>query len=150
MLICATKAGGSIVSLLIPLLFLGVLYFLMMRPQKKQQQQYQNMLSNLQKGAHVITIGGIYGVIDSIDRDKNTVVLDCDGIYLTFKLRAIREVVDEKNEAATKTDKEVTATKADDADTKDTKAAVEETKTTDAATNDESASDSAADQNSDK
>ena len=123
----------------------------MMRPQKKQQQQYQNMLSNLQKGAHVVTIGGLYGVIDSIDRDKNTVVLDCDGIYLTFKLRAIREIVDEKNttSAAPKAKVEKVATsKEDNTDTEDTKATVEANKSTD--TNDESANTNDADQSSDK
>lgn len=129
MLICAANAGGSIVSLLIPLLFLGILYFLMMRPQKKQQQQYQEMLNNLQKGAHVVTIGGLYGVIDSIDRDKNTVVLDCDGIYLTFKLRAIREIVD-ANGAAVKNNDAKPATKAEKETAKPAEPATETTETT--------------------
>lgn len=123
----------------------------MMRPQKKQQQQYQNMLSNLQKGAHVVTIGGLYGVIDSIDRDKNTVVLDCDGIYLTFKLRAIREIVDEKNTTSAPETKvaKVTTSKEDSTDTEDTKTTVEENKSTD--TNAESAANTNdADQSSDK
>lgn len=93
MLICAAHAANSILSLIVPLLFLGILYFIMMRPQKKQQQQYRDMISSLNRGAHVVTIGGLYGVIDSIDRDNGTVILDCDGIYLTFKLQAIREVI---------------------------------------------------------
>ena len=54
-------------------------YFFMMRPQKKQQQQRQEMLSGLKKGDKIITIGGLHGVIDKIDRNNNTVDLDLDG-----------------------------------------------------------------------
>ncbi|MFC2508540.1 MAG: preprotein translocase subunit YajC, partial [Bacteroides sp.] len=46
-----------------------------------------------QKGYEVITIGGLYGTVDEVDTDKKTVVLDVDGVYLTFELTAIKTVL---------------------------------------------------------
>jgi len=45
------------------------------------------------KGNEVITIGGLYGTIDEVDTDRKTVVLDVDGVYLTFELGAIKTVL---------------------------------------------------------
>ena len=69
------------------------LMFLMQRSQKKQAQKRMDSLNKLQKGYEVITIGGLYGTVDEVDTEKRTVVLDVDGIYLTFELTAIRTVL---------------------------------------------------------
>ena len=49
------------------------MYFLMIRPQRKRQREQEDMKTSLRKGDRVITIGGIYGRIESIGED--TVVL---------------------------------------------------------------------------
>jgi preprotein translocase subunit YajC len=54
---------------LIVLLF-GVMYFLMIRPQRKRQKEHQQMMEELKRGDRVITAGGIYGVIESISEDS--------------------------------------------------------------------------------
>lgn len=69
------------------------MYFLLIRPQKKQQEKVQNMLDNLQVGDSIITIGGLHGVIDKIDPTAKTVDIDCEGIYLTFERRSVSKVV---------------------------------------------------------
>ena len=69
------------------------LMFLMQRSQKKQAQKRMDSLNKLQKGYEVITIGGLYGTVDEVNTDKRTVVLDVDGVYLTFELTAIRTVL---------------------------------------------------------
>ncbi len=71
----------------------GAMYFLLIRPQKKQQEQVRNMLDSLEDGDSVVTIGGLHGVVDEINDVNNTIVLDCEGIYLTFERRAIARVV---------------------------------------------------------
>ncbi|ANZ62538.1 preprotein translocase subunit YajC [Secundilactobacillus paracollinoides] len=68
------------------------MYFLMIRPQRKQQQKHQDTLSKLQKGDHVVTIGRLHGVVDEINNEAKTVTLDCDGIFLVFDLNAIGSV----------------------------------------------------------
>ena len=69
------------------------LIFLMQRSQKKQAQKRMDSLNKLQKGYEVITIGGLYGTVDEVNTDKRTVVLDVDGVYLTFELTAIKTVL---------------------------------------------------------
>jgi len=73
-------------------LLFGFMYFAMIRPQRKQQQQRQTMLNAMKKGDSIVTIGGLHGVIDSIDTAKQIVVIDADGVFLTFNLSAVRQV----------------------------------------------------------
>ncbi|KRK42595.1 protein translocase subunit [Companilactobacillus crustorum] len=89
----AAGAGGSMgLMIFVVIMFVGM-YFLSIRPQKKQQQKRQEMLKEMNKGDKVVTLGGIKGVIASIDRDNKEVVVDCDGIYLTFDINFIRKAV---------------------------------------------------------
>lgn len=84
------NGGGSLIIMMA--LMVGMMFF-SMRGQKKQQQARLEMLKKMAQGDKVVTIGGLYGVVDSIDREVNTVTLDIDGIYLTFELAAIKTVV---------------------------------------------------------
>lgn len=54
-------------------LMLGVLYFFMIRPQKKREKEINDMRSNLKVGDKVITIGGIVGEIVIIKDDYVTI-----------------------------------------------------------------------------
>lgn len=97
----------------------GIMYFLLIRPQKKQQEKVQNMLDNLQVGDSIITIGGLHGIIDEINTENNTIVLDCEGIYLTFERRAVSRITSKAADATvpsedgmideTDTDNDITA-----------------------------------------
>lgn len=71
---------------------IGAIWF-MQRAQKKQAQARQEQLNAAQKGDQIVTIGGLYGVIDEVDTDAKTVVIDVDGVYLTFELSAIKRVL---------------------------------------------------------
>lgn len=66
-------------------------YFVMIRPQQKRIKEAQDMLSTIQKGSHVITVGGLHGVVEELT--DTTVVLDCEGVYLTFERRAVARIV---------------------------------------------------------
>ena len=59
-------------------LMMGVMWFLMIRPQKKQAQERKTMLENMQPGHHVVTVGGLHGVLEEINRATQTVVIDCE------------------------------------------------------------------------
>lgn len=80
-------------TFLIMLVVMVGLMFFMQRSQKKQAEKRMESLSKLQKGYEVITIGGLYGTVDEVDTEKRTVVLDVDGVYLTFELGAIKTVL---------------------------------------------------------
>ncbi|HBY89131.1 preprotein translocase subunit YajC [Ruoffia sp. FAM 24228] len=70
----------------------AVMYFMLIRPQKKQAQKKQEMLNDMKPGDAVVTIGGLHGVVDEVSQSSQTVVLDCEGVYLTFTLGAIATV----------------------------------------------------------
>ncbi|MBK0347379.1 preprotein translocase subunit YajC [Aerococcaceae bacterium zg-ZJ1578] len=74
------------------LLIMGVMWFLMIRPQQKQAKARQAMIDGMQPGNHVVTIGGLHGVLEEVNRATQTVVIDCEGVYLTFNLSAISTV----------------------------------------------------------
>lgn len=79
--------------------FFGLIYFMMIRPQQKQQKKRREMLGSLSKGDRVVTIGGIEGVIKNLKEDK--VVLEVNkGINITFLKTAIGQVLDEEDENA--------------------------------------------------
>ncbi|MFC6254801.1 preprotein translocase subunit YajC [Secundilactobacillus hailunensis] len=78
--------------MLLIVVMIVAMYFLMIRPQRKQQKKHQDTLSQLKKGDHVVTIGRLHGVVDEINNEAKTVTLDCDGIYLVFDLNAIGSV----------------------------------------------------------
>ena len=50
--------------------FIALMYFLAIRPQKKQQKQQQEMLSSMEKGDSVLTSSGFYGVVIDITDDS--------------------------------------------------------------------------------
>lgn len=52
----------------------AVLYFFMIRPQRKKQKEEKQMRENLQVGDEIITIGGIYGRVISLKED--TIVIE--------------------------------------------------------------------------
>ena len=60
----------GIETIIIYVVFIAVLWFFMMRPQKKEQKRVQLMLSEMQVGDTVLTSSGFYGVIiDITDED---------------------------------------------------------------------------------
>src|SRR5690242_12396560 len=65
-------SGGSGFFLIIIVAFL-LLWLIVVRPQRKRQNQQQQMLSELQVGDEVLTAGGIYGTVSSLDEDEVTV-----------------------------------------------------------------------------
>ncbi|MFD1126353.1 preprotein translocase subunit YajC [Lentilactobacillus raoultii] len=96
----------------------GLMYFLMIRPQRKQQQKRQEQLSKVKPGDQVVTIGRLHGVIDEINEADKTVTLDCDGIYLVFDLSAIAQVKQPAVAASTATNAPTTDTSQNQSDTK--------------------------------
>lgn len=87
---------GGILSLV---LMFVLFYFLLIRPQQKRQKAVSTMQSGLKKGDKIVTIGGLHGIIDSLDESK--IIIRCgDGSRLTYDRSAIREVTESAPEQA--------------------------------------------------
>lgn len=79
-----------------PIVLMGVVfYFLLYRPQKKEQQRRAEMLNNLKKGDRVITAGGMYGTITSLDAKKVTLKV-AEKIEMDFLRTAIQSFQSEQ------------------------------------------------------
>ncbi|MFB7158141.1 MULTISPECIES: preprotein translocase subunit YajC [unclassified Lysinibacillus] len=78
---------------LAPILLMFVaMWFILIRPAKKRQQETQNMQGNLQRGDKVITIGGLHGEIDSIE-DTTITLKIADNVRVKFDRQAIGRIV---------------------------------------------------------
>ena len=77
----------------------GIMYFLMIRPQRKEQKKVQAMLSSMEVGDSVVSTGGFYGVI--IDMTEEDVIVEFGNnknCRIPMRKQAIAEV--EKPEQA--------------------------------------------------
>jgi len=70
------EAQNPLFALLPFVAIVGVIYFMMIRPQKAQQHKHSEMLTNLKKNDDVITQGGIHGTIVNIKPNTFTVRID--------------------------------------------------------------------------
>ena len=71
------EGGTSIWTMLIfVVLLFGLMYFVMIRPQRKRQKEHQQLIEELKRGDRVVTAGGIYGVIESISEDSVTIKVE--------------------------------------------------------------------------
>ncbi|MGE6629100.1 preprotein translocase subunit YajC [Bacillus sp. NPDC077027] len=87
---------GGMGSIIMIVVMFAVLYFLLIRPQQKQQKAVRQMQQSLSKGDKIVTIGGLHGEIDSID-ETIVVIKTSENNRLTFERRAIREVNADKS-----------------------------------------------------
>ena len=78
------------------LLMVVIFYFLLWRPQKKQQKERASLLGSLKKGQKIVTIGGIYGEIVELDDGKVKVQVS-EKVELTFARTAVANVLSKKN-----------------------------------------------------
>jgi len=73
-ILAAQAAQGSGMSMILMMVAIfAIMYFFMIKPQQKKQKAIQKFQNELQEGAQVVTSGGIYGTVKSIDLAKNTV-----------------------------------------------------------------------------
>ena len=83
---------GSGFSLLLPVLMIGVVYLMMIRPQQKKQKVWAQMLSDLKTGDKITTTGGIRGTILSLKDDALIIRVAPDGIKIEVVKSAIASV----------------------------------------------------------
>lgn len=108
-------AGGSMVSMLITMgIVLLLMYFMMIRPQRKREKETQKMQDALRIGDKVITIGGICGKVAKIKDEFVYLETSMPGAvekaYIKMERNAIKEVTkkaDSKKKAPTPIPEEI-------------------------------------------
>ncbi|MBL8829545.1 MAG: preprotein translocase subunit YajC [Planctomycetaceae bacterium] len=78
----AQQAGdppGGLAMMFMPILMIVALYWMLIaRPQKREMMAKADMLKSLKKNDHVLTVGGIYGVVTNVRPEANEVTLRVD------------------------------------------------------------------------
>jgi preprotein translocase subunit YajC len=102
------QQGGLLGSLgmLAPLLLMFVvLYFLMIRPQKKKEKALREQINAMKVGDNIMTIGGIVGRVASIANDEVTIYTSVANTMMTFKKSAISTIITPQVETAAEEEK---------------------------------------------
>lgn len=79
--------GNGSMIIMLGLLFV-VMYFFMIRPQRKQQKEQKNYRENLQNGQKIVTIGGLYGTIKEV-KDTTVVIEISNNVSIQLEKAAI-------------------------------------------------------------
>ncbi|NLB63377.1 MAG: preprotein translocase subunit YajC [Fibrobacter sp.] len=81
------------------ILMFVVLYFFILRPKQKEAVKTDEMRQNLKKGDKVVTIGGIFGVVQNVKKEEKIVVLKLNNdTKVDFESAAIQRLVNPPQE----------------------------------------------------
>jgi preprotein translocase subunit YajC len=81
---------GGLMQFLPLVIIFGIMYFLLIRPQQQKEKERQEMLSKIKKNDHVLTTGGMYGIVTSVKDDEVTLKVDEDQ---NVKVRIARSAI---------------------------------------------------------
>ena len=111
-MIIGSGGGGFMIIYIIALM--ALLYFLMIRPQKKHQDKHKQMLNNLKINDRILTVGGITGYVRELTDDYIYVEI-ADGLVVEFNRQYVATVL--QDEAAEEDDEDIPADDAEEIET---------------------------------
>jgi preprotein translocase subunit YajC len=79
------------------LVLLVMMWFLLIRPQRRRQMESQRLLNSLEVGKEIVTAGGLYGTITALEDDEARVRI-AEGVEVRVAKRAIAGVLSEAEE----------------------------------------------------
>jgi preprotein translocase subunit YajC len=79
-------------TLILPLLLLGAMYFLIIRPQQKRVREQSDLVKSLEVGDEILTSAGLYGTITLVDGEVMLVEV-ADGIEVRMATQAVTQLV---------------------------------------------------------
>ena len=80
----AQQAGGLFGMLPMLLIFIGVFYFMLIRPENKRKKEAEQLRSSIKKGDKITTIGGIVGTVVDVKEDKFVIETSADQVRIEF------------------------------------------------------------------
>ena len=91
------------------LALLALVWFMLIRPQRRRQQEAQRLLETISVGKEIVTAGGLFGTVTAVDGDEVRVEI-ADGVEVRLAKRAVAGVVSEDEEPQDKPEEETAAT----------------------------------------
>ena len=89
----AQQGGGLSMWIMLALIFV-VMWFFMIRPQRKQQKELENFRNALKNGDKVVTIGGIYGTVCEVKEDYVLIEVDKEVKIRVSKQALVKDFTD--------------------------------------------------------
>ena len=86
----ATAGGSNPMSLIMIVGMVALMYFMVLRPQKKRQKEEQDMRDSIQIGDEIVTIGGIMGRVVTVKDDSIVIETGTDRTKIKFLRSAIQ------------------------------------------------------------
>jgi len=86
------NSNAGMANILFLVVIFGIFYFMLIRPQQKQQKKHKEMLNNLNKNDEVVTLGGVHGTIINV-KEKTFVLRVDDNVKIEIDKSAISYVV---------------------------------------------------------
>ena len=80
-------------QLILLVAMLVLLWALLIRPQRTRQRQQTELLSSIDPGDEVLTVGGLYGIVQEIDEEDDLIVEVADAVHVRIARRAVAGVV---------------------------------------------------------
>ena len=91
------------------LALLALVWFMLIRPQRRRQQEAQRLLETISVGKEIVTAGGLFGTVTAVDGDEVRVEI-ADGVEVRLAKRAVAGVVSEDEEPEEEPEEETAAT----------------------------------------
>ena len=91
------------------LALLALVWFMLIRPQRRRQQEAQRLLETISVGKEIVTAGGLFGTVTAVEGDEVRVEI-ADGVEVRLAKRAVAGVVSEDEEPEEEPEEETTAT----------------------------------------
>ena len=95
---------SSILTFLPLIIIIAVMYFLMIRPQRKKDKEVQQMRNNIKVGDEIVTIGGICGKVVKVKDDSIVIQVGADKSKFEMKKWAIGSVVSSSSSSSASAD----------------------------------------------
>ncbi len=99
--------SGGLQMIALPVLILGVMYFLLIRPQRKEEKKRKELIGALKRGDRVVTIGGLHGEVVAVGETTVDLRVGKDGsdLVMTFNRGAINANLEQAKAAEAKEQK---------------------------------------------
>ena len=96
------ETGGMMSSIVMMVAMLGILYFMMIRPENKRKKEAEQMRSATRKGDKIVTIGGIVGTVIDVKENRIVIETSADQVRIELEKWAVssNETAAEANKAA--------------------------------------------------
>ncbi len=92
--------NSPVVTILWFVVLIAIFWFLLLRPQRQEQKRREDMIKSLQRGARVVTMGGLHGTVVDLSEDTALVRI-ADKVEVTVSRSSVAQVLVGKDKKAT-------------------------------------------------